>query len=47
MLKADEDIFLDNITLKELKEKLNIEIVPCLNDGKEFVDKIIKQKGDL
>ncbi len=42
MLKADEEIFLDNITLKELEEKMNIEIVPCLNEGKDLVDKILK-----
>lgn len=46
MLKADEDVFLDNITLEELKTKLNIEIIPCQNEGKEFVDKIIKEKGE-
>ena len=42
MLKADEEIFLDNITLEELKNTMNIEIVPCLNEGKDFVDKILK-----
>ncbi|CEQ24311.1 Fe-S oxidoreductase [[Clostridium] sordellii] len=42
MLKADEEIFLDNITLEELQKIMNIEIVPCLNEGKDFVDKILK-----
>ena len=42
MLKADEDIFLDNITLDEFKDIMDIEVVPCLNEGKDFVDKILK-----
>ncbi|GAA0105631.1 DUF512 domain-containing protein [Paraclostridium sordellii] len=42
MLKADEEIFLDNIRLEELQKIMNMEIVPCLNEGKDFVDKILK-----
>ena len=42
MMKADEEIFLDNITLKELEEKLNIEVVPCQNEGIDVVDKVTK-----
>ena len=42
MLKADEEIFLDNITLEELQNKMNIEIIPCLNEGKDLIDKILK-----
>ena len=42
MLKADEEIFLDNITLEELQNTMNIEVVPCLNEGKDFVEKILK-----
>ena len=42
MMKADEEIFLDNITLKELEEKLNLEVVPCQNEGTYVVDKITK-----
>ena len=42
MMKADEEIFLDNITLKELEEKLNIEVIPCQNEGIDVVDKITK-----
>ncbi len=42
MLKADEEIFLDNITLEEIQERMNIEVVPCLNSGKDFIDKILK-----
>ncbi|MEG1311291.1 MAG: DUF512 domain-containing protein [Romboutsia sp.] len=42
MLKADEEIFLDNITLEELNKIMKIEVIPCLNEGKDFVDKILK-----
>ena len=42
MLKADEEIFLDNITLERLIDIMKIEVVPCLNKGKDFVDKILK-----
>lgn len=42
MLKADEDIFLDNITLDELSDTMKIEVVPCLNEGQDFVEKILK-----
>ncbi|WP_024621854.1 DUF512 domain-containing protein [Metaclostridioides mangenotii] len=41
MLKADEEIFLDNITLKELQDIMKIKIIPCLNEGKDFIDKIL------
>ncbi len=40
MLRDGEDIFLDNITLTELEEKLGIKITPVINDGYEFVEKI-------
>ena len=42
MLKADEEIFLDNITLEKLSDIMEIEVVPCLNKGNDFVDKILK-----
>ena len=29
-------------TLKELEEKLNIEVIPCQNEGIDVVDKITK-----
>ena len=41
MLKGDEEVFLDDITLKELEEKLNVKVIPCENEGKIFVDRII------
>ena len=37
MLKADEEIFLDDVTLKEAEEKLGMKIVPVKNDGECFL----------
>ncbi len=37
MLKADEDIFLDDVTLEEAQEKLSMEIIPVKNDGGCFL----------
>ena len=42
MLKADEEIFLDNITLENLSDIMGLEVVPCLTEGKDFIDKILK-----
>ena len=42
MLKADEEIFLYNITLENLSDIMGLEVVPCLNEGKDFIDKILK-----
>ena len=42
LLKADEEIFLDNITLENLSDIMGLEVVPCLNEGKDFIDKILK-----
>lgn len=38
MLKADEDIFLDNITLEEFRKKLNMNVNVVKVDGFEFVN---------
>ena len=41
MLKADEDIFLDDVTLDEVREALDIKITPVANDGFEYLDAIL------
>lgn len=41
MLRDGEDIFLDDITLSELSEKLNIKITPVINDGYTFCEKVL------
>ena len=40
-LKADEPIFLDDMKLDELSEKLGVEVVPTGSDGTEFVGNIL------
>ena len=42
MLKADEDIFLDDMTPKELSLALGgIPCRPCRNDGAEFLQALL------
>ena len=31
----------DNKKLEQLKEKLNIQVITCQNEGKDFVEKIV------
>lgn len=47
MLKSDEEVFLDDITLEQLEEKLNIQVITCQNEGKDFVEKIDILEGRL
>ena len=41
MLKGDEEIFLDNMTLEELSEALNTEIVIVDTGGRDLVEAVI------
>ena len=40
MLRAEEDVFLDDVTLDELCNALGCEVVPINSDGYEFIEKI-------
>lgn len=40
MLRADTDIFLDDISLEELQEKLKIRIIKCKYTGEDLISKI-------
>ena len=40
-LRSEGDKFLDDVTVEELAEYLNINVVPVKNDGYELLDKII------
>lgn len=44
MLKDDADIFLDNLSLEEVKKELSIEIVKCESLGSGFIKAIINGK---
>ncbi len=41
MLRYEQDMFLDNMTLEELSQKLKIKITPVKCDGYDFTDKIL------
>lgn len=40
-LRRERDMFLDNMTVEELSEKLNVKITAVENDGYELLDKIL------
>ncbi len=42
MLKAEENIFLDDLTLKDLEKELGKEIVISQVEGKDFVNKLLR-----
>ena len=41
MLRNGEDIFLDDITLSELSEKLDVKVTPTPNDGYAFIENVL------
>ena len=41
MLKADEPVFLDDLTVSDVERELNVNVTACANDGFEYLDKII------
>ena len=45
-LKADEDIFLDDVTLKELQNALQVPVIIVQSDGADFFEKIIELMQD-
>jgi NifB/MoaA-like Fe-S oxidoreductase len=40
MLKSDEDIFLDDVTVGEFSEELGVRVEPVYISGYDFIDKI-------
>ncbi len=41
MLKADEDIFLDDVRLSDLESYFGVPIIPVENDGADFLEKLL------
>jgi len=41
MLKADEDVFLDDLTVSDVEERINAKIVPVRNDGEALLRAIL------
>ncbi len=46
VLKADEDIFLDDMTLTELIDSLQVPVLIIQSEGKDFVNQIIFTEGN-
>ena len=44
MLRDEDNIFLDDTTVEDVEKALNVKIVPVLNDGYEFVEKILDEE---
>ncbi len=47
MLKADEDIFLDEVTLNEFSDELGVPVQPVYISGYDFIDKIAGRGTDV
>lgn len=41
MLRSGETVFLDNITVSDVEEKLKTKVVPCSDSGIDFVNKLL------
>jgi len=41
MLRSGETVFLDNITVSDVEEKLNTKVIPCSDSGSDFVNKLL------
>lgn len=44
MLRDDDNIFLDDTTVEDVEKAIDVKIVPVLNDGYEFVEKILDEE---
>lgn len=44
MLRDDDNIFLDDTTVKDVERELSVTVVPVINDGYEFVEKILGEE---
>ena len=41
MLRDGDDVFLDDVTVEDVETSLNTKIIPVLNDGYDFIEKIL------
>lgn len=44
MLRDDENVFLDDTTTEDLEKAFNTKVIPVLNDGYDFVEKILGEE---
>ena len=41
MLRHEQDKFLDDVTLEEVREKLDVKVTPVENDAFELLDRML------
>ena len=44
MLRDEDGIFLDDLTVSDVEKTLNVKIEPVINDGYEFIEKILGEE---
>lgn len=44
MLRDDDNIFLDDITVEDVESALNVTVIPVINDGYEFIEKVLGEE---
>lgn len=44
MLRDSDDVFLDDVTVADVEKALNVEVISVLNDGYDFIEKILGEK---
>lgn len=44
MLRDDDNIFLDDTTVSDVERELNVKIIPVINDGYEFTEKVLGEE---
>lgn len=44
MLRDNDDIFLDDVTVFDVENELNVKVTSVLNDGYEFVEKLLDEE---
>lgn len=46
MLRFENDLFLDDVHIDDVRRKLNINVIPINNDGKMLLDAILGEEGE-
>ena len=44
MLRDDDDVFLDDTTVSQIEDVLNTKLTPVLNDGYDFIEKVLGEE---
>lgn len=44
MLRDDDNVFLDDTMVEDVEKALNVQVIPVLNDGYEFIEKILGEE---